>query len=120
MMSPWVMSRRVSSVELPGGFRLCGPGISCDHARVAEINPYAPPADDDGREPAPPKKRAKQRRAWREGDCVVMSKHDARLPKRCVVCNQRDPSDHMRKQFMWHPSWVYATIVAGWLIYFVL
>lgn len=42
-----------------------------------------------------------------------------RLPDVCMVCGE-PASDHVRKNFSWHPPWVIVTIVAGLVIYAVL
>jgi hypothetical protein len=92
---------------------------------MTEPNPYAPPATD-GLEGPPKKKTGKRKtaskelRVWREGDCVVMDKDEARLPKRCVVCNAPIVGERVARQFVWHPPWVYATMVCGWLPYMLL
>ncbi|APR82358.1 Hypothetical protein A7982_07707 [Minicystis rosea] len=91
---------------------------------MSEPNPYAPPADDaDPETPKPSKtksKKTKNNRAFRIGNYAVVPVEDPRLPKRCVVCNERVPGERIRRQLMWHPQWVYATIFIGFLVYLVI
>jgi len=42
------------------------------------------------------------------------------LPPRCVKCNGTDRVTMVKKQYSWHPPWVYALIRAGLLIYIIL
>jgi hypothetical protein len=86
---------------------------------VSELNPYAPPADESEAPHRKAKKESKSPRAWREGNHAVVSKLDARLPKRCVVCNERVEGDRIRRQFSWHPPWVYALFFIGALFYII-
>lgn len=88
---------------------------------MPELNPYAPPADDV----APPRKgkgksKKSRTRAFREGDHAVVPVDDPRLPKRCVVCNERVSGERIRRTLTWHPQWVYATIFIGALIYVIV
>jgi hypothetical protein len=91
---------------------------------MSDQNPYAPPTHDD-QEPLPRKKSKAPRKgkkilAWREGDCAVMNNDAARLPKRCVVCNGPIDGERTQRQFMWHPPWVYATILVAPILYGVV
>jgi hypothetical protein len=90
---------------------------------MSDQNPYAPPIHDD-QEPLPRKtakgaKKGKKSLAWREGDCAVMNNDAARLPKRCVVCNAKVDGDRTTRQFMWHPQWVYFTLLVAPIVYAV-
>jgi hypothetical protein len=87
-------------------------------AAMSEINPYAAPVDDDGPRDREPR-RTKKSRAWREGDRVVVRKDDARLPKRCVVCNVSVRGERQRKQLSWNPPWVTVLIFVGLLFYVI-
>lgn len=86
---------------------------------MAELNPYAPPADD-GPALSPRGKPETKRGVWREGGSLVMNKDGVRLPKRCVVCNAPMAGDRARRKFSWHPRWVYATLFIGALIYVIV
>jgi hypothetical protein len=86
---------------------------------VSEPNPYAPPADEPDEPRRKAKKEPKSPRAWREGNHAVVSKEDPRLPKRCVVCNERVEGERIRRQLSWHPPWVYALFFIGLLFYII-
>jgi hypothetical protein len=87
---------------------------------MSEINPYAAPADDERpRDREPRRSKKKSSRAWREGDRVVVRKDDARLPKRCVVCNLPVKGERQSKQLSWNPPWVVALVFIGLLFYII-
>jgi hypothetical protein len=87
---------------------------------MPELNPYTPPVDaNDPPARSTTGKKSRSRHYYREGNLVVVEKLEARLPKRCVVCNERSAGDRLRKQFSWHPQWVFATIFIGFLIYII-
>lgn len=55
---------------------------------------------------------------WREKSVLVMSR-DARLPDRCVKCNQ-PTQERLKHTFSWHHPAIYILLVAAWLIYLIV
>jgi hypothetical protein len=82
---------------------------------MAEINPYAPPVDD-----VVPPRTGQTHQAFRQLDLAVVSLYDPRLPDRCVICNQPGNGKRIRRSLLWHPQWVYMTILIGLLIYWII
>jgi hypothetical protein len=76
-------------------------------AAGAPVLPYAAPA-------YPPQEGG----VWSDGSVVVMHKM-ARLPDRCVKCNQSAPR-RLHRKLMWHEPWVYVLILPGILIYAIV
>jgi hypothetical protein len=55
---------------------------------------------------------------WRDKAALVMSK-EARLPERCIKCNEFTHGRLTRK-LTWHHPAIYILILAGWLIYLIV
>jgi len=83
-----------------------------------EPNPYAPPVVPHG-ERRRSKKGQREQRYWREGDAVCLPVVNARLPKRCVVCNGPIAGDRVSRLFQWHPRWITLLILVGWIPYII-
>jgi predicted Zn finger-like uncharacterized protein len=56
---------------------------------------------------------------WSEGPIIVARK-GAQLPYCCIKCGQPGEGKMIRKTFYWHEPWIYLTILAGLLVYFIV
>jgi len=56
---------------------------------------------------------------WRDGKVLVM-RHDAVLPDRCVKCNQPAHGYRLKRNLSWHTPWLYLLLLAAWLIYLIV
>ena len=81
--------------------------MSLDH------NPYAPPKASLE---APPDEGLE---LWRAGKLLVC-RHDAAFPDRCVKCNAPAEPPPVRYKLTWHSQWWYLLILVYVLIYFVV
>jgi len=84
---------------------------------VSDFNPYAAPqfsASTDRPEHDPDEGRG----VWRDGDVLVMAKI-ARLPMRCVKCNEPATNRLKRTLYYHHPA-IYLIILANLLIYAIV
>ena len=74
-------------------------------------NPYAPsPAS------LKPVKLRSGGGVWRDGNVLVM-KHDASLPERCVKCNEDSVEPSKKRQLYWHHPGIYALFALNVVIY---
>lgn len=55
---------------------------------------------------------------WRDRATLVMSK-DARLPDRCVKCNE-PTQGRLKRKLTWHHPAIYILILVAWLIYLIV
>jgi len=55
---------------------------------------------------------------WRDKTALVMSK-DARLPDRCIKCNQ-PTQGRLKRNFSWHHPAIYILLLVAWLIYLLV
>jgi hypothetical protein len=55
---------------------------------------------------------------WRDKATLVMSK-EARLPDRCIKCNE-PTHGRLRRKLSWHHPAIYILLLAAWLIYLIV
>jgi hypothetical protein len=85
---------------------------------VDDFNPYAAP--EIGISQARLSTEADEGRGvWQDGKILVMAKV-ARLPSRCVKCNE--PATYrLRRTLSWHSPWLFLMFIfPGWLIYLIV
>ena len=74
-------------------------------------NPYAPsPAS------LKPVKPRSGIGVWRDGNVLVM-RHDASLPERCVKCNEDSVEPSKKRQLYWHHPGIYALFLINVVVY---
>jgi hypothetical protein len=87
-----------------------------------EYNPYAAPLADptlDGFGFLPDPKTPDGVGTWRDGDLLVMCE-GARLPDRCVKCNQQSGGYLLKRKLYWHhPAW-YLLILLHFFIFLIV
>ena len=83
-----------------------------------DFNPYAAPEVRGEEPPLPAEMIEEGRGVWRDGRFLVMAKA-ARLPSRCVVCN--DPATfRLRRSLGWHGPLLYLMIVFPGLPFYAI
>jgi hypothetical protein len=68
--------------------------------------------------PPPPSLGAAGTGVWRDKAALIMSK-DARLPDRCVKCNQ-PTQGRLKRNLTWHHPAIYILLLVAWLIYLIV
>jgi len=84
--------------------------------RDPEPNIYAPPRENAE---LPIAVRSLGDGVWRERGLAVAERSGAIFPDRCVVCNHPG-AERLPLTLRWHPEWVYAFTVLGFLPYVAL
>jgi hypothetical protein len=84
---------------------------------VDDFNPYAAPEVGVSRSPLA-NVADEGRGVWRDGNILVMAKV-ARLPSRCVKCNE-PTTNRLKRSLAWHPGWVYLLILVSPLIFIIV
>jgi hypothetical protein len=68
--------------------------------------------------PPPPSVGTTGTGVWRDKATLVMSK-DARLPDRCVKCNE-PTHGRLKRKLTWHHPAIYILLLVAWLIYVIV
>jgi hypothetical protein len=83
---------------------------------VSDFNPYAAP-ETDAKDPYFSHGR-NQGGIWRDGLILVMDK-EAKLPDRCVKCDEPSEKERLRRNLYWHHPAYYALVLISPLIYLI-
>jgi hypothetical protein len=86
-------------------------------AMPIETNPYAAPRADVNAGAGGPY--AAQGEYWRSGQ-ILMARHGAVLPARCVKCNGEVEGSLKKQRFYWHHQAWFALVLANVFIYLVV
>jgi hypothetical protein len=84
---------------------------------AAESNPYAAPRADVNAGAGGPY--ATPNAFWRSGP-ILMTRHGAVLPGRCVKCNAEAQESLKKQRFYWHHQAWFALVLANAIIYVVV
>lgn len=63
---------------------------------------------------------ADTRRARAEGALLVVPQPGAELPDACVRCGEPAGGATLRKQFSWHPPWIFILVLLWLIVYLVV